>query len=164
LLDVGTGTGALAIALALRYPGARVTGCDISSEALALAARNASALGADVSFAVSDLLGGLGAGFDGIVANLPYIRTQDMGSIQPEVRLFEPRLALDGGPDGLEAVRQLVSDAPRCLKSGGVLALEASGRQPGRLVRMMQCYPGWREVRSGRDLAGRPRWVLAVRA
>jgi release factor glutamine methyltransferase len=163
LLDVGTGSGVLAVCLATRFPAATVVATDVTAESLAIAAANARLHNARVFFVRSDLLAALDARFDGIVANLPYIRGQDIPGIQPEVRLHDPLIALDGGVDGLALILRLVRDAPRFLASGGVLALEAAGRQPFRISRMLEKSGAWRDIRRGTDLAGRPRWVTAIR-
>jgi len=163
LLDVGTGSGVLAVSLALRYPGATVVATDVSSEALALASENARLHSVRVLFSKTDLLDGLDARFDGVVANLPYIPQKDIAKTQPEVRLHDPLVALDGGPDGLSLIRRLVADAPRCLAPGGVLALEAAGRQPWVIARLLERAGAWKEAERGCDLAGKPRWVTARR-
>jgi release factor glutamine methyltransferase len=110
---VGTGSGALAIVLARAVPGATVLASDLSADALALARDNAERLTAAVTFVEGDLAAPLaGSGpLDLVVANLPYVPTADIAGLAPEVRC-EPRLALDGGPDGLDLVRRLVAQAP----------------------------------------------------
>lgn len=161
LLDVGTGSGILAVCLALRYPGATVVASDVSTEALALAVGNARMHAAGILPVGSDLLEALDARFDGVVANLPYIPEKDIPKAQPEVRLHDPRIALDGGLDGMKLLRRLVADAPRCMAPGGILALEASGRQPWRITRLLEKAGTWKDIRKGCDLAGKPRWVTA---
>jgi release factor glutamine methyltransferase len=163
LLDVGTGSGILAVCLSLRFPEALVMATDLTSESLSLAAENARLHSAGVSFVRSDLIEAIGAGFDGMVANLPYIPEAEIPKTQPEVRFHDPRIALDGGRDGMLLIRRLVADAPRCLAGGGVLALEAAGRQPFQISKLMERSGAWRDIRRGADLAGKPRWVTAKR-
>ena len=128
--DIGTGSGCIAVSLALLVPGAKVYAVDSSKPALALAARNANAYAVwgRVTFMFGDLLSplgdeGLAGGLDLIVSNPPYIPSGDVPGLQPEV-LFEPMSALDGGPDGLDAVRRLITDAPNYLRPGGTLLVE----------------------------------------
>lgn len=126
ILDVATGSGAVALALADELPDATILASDISPDALEVAAENAAALGAAdrVSFVESDLLDGIDGVFDAISANLPYVVATEIEGLQPEVARYEPRLALDGGDDGLDLVRRLAASAPAHLKPGGMLALE----------------------------------------
>ncbi|MBJ7458666.1 MAG: peptide chain release factor N(5)-glutamine methyltransferase [Thermoleophilaceae bacterium] len=126
ILDVATGSGAVALALADELPDATITAADISADALAVARANADALGAAgrVTFFESDLLDEIEGVFDAIVANLPYVVADEIDGLQAEVARFEPRLALDGGPDGFELVRRLAVAAPAQLKPGGTIALE----------------------------------------
>lgn len=130
VVDVGTGTGCLACVLALRAPQARVVGRDVSPAALDLARANAQALGAAVEFELADLLAGIPpASVDLVVANPPYVTTAECGRLPRTVRNFEPRLALDGGEDGLRTISRLVSDAAHVLTSGGRLMMEIGDDQ-----------------------------------
>lgn len=122
--DIGTGTGCLAVTLALELPAARVLATDRSVEAAALARRNARRLGAGVGVAAGDLARHLRAAFDLVTANLPYVPSAEIPGLQPEVRDFEPALALDGGPRGTDFVLALVDGLPRLLAPGGVALLE----------------------------------------
>lgn len=126
ILDIATGSGAVALALADELPDATITAADISPGALEVASVNAGVIGASkrVTFILSDLLGAIDGVFDAITANLPYVVAADIDGLQPEVSVFEPRLALDGGEDGLDLVRRLAEGAPAHLKPGGMLALE----------------------------------------
>jgi release factor glutamine methyltransferase len=126
ILDVATGSGAVALALADELPDATITAADISPGALEVANLNARATGASgrVTFIHSNLLDSVEGVFDAISANLPYVVAGEIDGLQPEVSKFEPRLALDGGADGLELVRRLVASAPEHLKPGGMLGLE----------------------------------------
>jgi release factor glutamine methyltransferase len=178
ILDVGTGSGCLAVALAAKLPEAAVTAVDIAPEALDAAQRNAERHGvaARLTFIRSDLLAAwqpqtdrLGtrpltppppANFDLIVANLPYIDSDELRGL--EVARHEPWMALDGGPGGLVLVEQLLSQAPRCLAPGGRLLLEIGATQ-GRaaLALARAAFPG-AQVTLHQDLAGLDR-VVAVR-
>ncbi len=162
--DVGTGSGVLAITLAAELPRARVVAIDVSAAALTLAQRNATALGvADrIEFRAADVLAGLAEDlrFDAIVANLPYVRSAELAP-RPDPTSFEPRLALDGGSDGLAAYRKLLQGAPRHLKAEGVLALEAGPDTASELAGLTQEAFGPRaRVNVRRDLAGLQRVVV----
>ena len=116
IADVGTGSGAIAISIALEMPSAEVFATDISSEALEVAHMNARKLGAEVGFTKGNLLGTLQGKFDIIVSNPPYIQSQIIKSLEPEV-LREPRIALDGGPDGTKVIAPLLEEIQKKLKS-----------------------------------------------
>ncbi len=122
VVDVGTGSGCLAVSIAVRAPQATVVGVDLSRPALALARRNAARHRATCSLVAGDLLAGIRRA-DVVVANLPYIPTAAIPALQPEVRDWEPRTALDGGPDGLTLIRRLVADCGSRLRPR-LLALE----------------------------------------
>jgi release factor glutamine methyltransferase len=130
-IDVGTGCGAIAVALARHSPALRVVATDISFEALLLARQNCERheLGNRVSLLCADLLAGVGGPADCIVANLPYVCGDEFAGLQPEVRDFEPRLGLDGGPDGLEVIRRLSVEVRAHLREGGFAALEVGAGQ-----------------------------------
>jgi release factor glutamine methyltransferase len=126
-LDLCTGSGCVAITLARERPTARVVGTDISEGALAVARENALRLGAyNSAFASGDLFAAIGAAarFDLIVANPPYVPSDEIAGLAPEIRDHEPRAALDGGPEGLAMLRRVVAAAPGHLAKAGVLALE----------------------------------------
>ena len=125
MLDIGTGSGVIALTLALEIPSSEVHAVDISPDALALAAENAARheLAARVSFHQTDLLPPDETKFDLIVANLPYIPAGEIAALSPEVR-HDPLTALDGGPDGLDLIRRLIDTAPGRLTPGGALLLE----------------------------------------
>ncbi|NLP05311.1 peptide chain release factor N(5)-glutamine methyltransferase [Candidatus Fermentibacteria bacterium] len=163
LLDLGTGSGVMGVCLALQFPQATIVGSDVSKEALHLAASNSALHGTGNLFLVRcDLMSAFSCLFDGIVANLPYIPGVAMDDLQPEVR-FDPAVALDGGAGGMEVIERFVSSAHERVRPGGVLALEASGRQICRIVRLLEGSNEWDRIAHGRDLAGRARWVTAVR-
>ena len=158
ILDVATGSGAVALALADELPDATITAVDISDDALDVARANARTLGFDrrVSFARSDLLDSVDGAFDAIAANLPYVRSADIAGLQPEITRYEPVAALDGGEDGLELVRRLAAQAPAHLKPGGMLALEIGDDQAPATEAILR-GAGFADVETHQDLAGRDR-------
>jgi len=163
VLDVGTGSGAILVTLANYIRVLEGTGVDCSPEALERARCNAERLGvADrLRFVLGDLLEpvvGGGRVFDYVVANLPYIPSVDIEGLEPEVRDYEPRMALDGGFDGLALIRRLVAEVEQVLKPGGWLALEVMA---GQAPRVMDLLEGWPSVQVRHDLAGIERVVLA---
>lgn len=163
VVDVGTGSGAIALALASSRPDTAVFAVDASRDALAVARANAERLGLDVKFLEGDLLAPAlaHAPFDLIVANLPYVPTGDVAQLAPEVRA-EPLLALDGGPDGLDPIRRLVTDAPAALAPGGALVLELGIGQAAAVAGLARAA-GLEDVRARRDLGGIERVVSARR-
>lgn len=160
--DVGTGSGAIAIALALEARVAGVIALDISADALNVALANAAALGVTerISFRRSDLLLGLlGDRVDVIVSNPPYIATGEWDRLDPSVKDYEPRMALDGGEDGLDPTRRLALEARGALEPGGLLALEIDERRSAQTVQLVRSA-GFESVEAADDLTGRPRFVL----
>jgi release factor glutamine methyltransferase len=161
VLDVGTGSGAIACTIAAENDRARVTGVDISPDAVAIAAQNARRLGVAerCAFARGDLTEPVeGRRFDVLVANLPYVPTAQIPTA-PDPVGFEPRVALDGGADGLELYRRLLPAAPRLLDSGGLLLLEAAPPQmPALLALVRAAFPDGNPVCRD-DYGGRPRFV-----
>jgi release factor glutamine methyltransferase len=134
IVDVGTGSGCLAVCLAREFPGAQVVATDVSPAALAVAARNAQrhGVGDRVEFRHTSLLDGVSGPAALIVSNPPYIPSDDIAGLPPEVRVWEPRHALDGGPDGLAVVRDLLAAAPAVLAPGGWFIMEFGfGQQQG---------------------------------
>ncbi len=167
ILDVGTGSGVIAVSLALAFPAALVIGIDISPEALAVSRRNKELLGADNLFFVrSDLTTAFGEKsgiFDGIVANLPYIPSNEICDLEPEVRNGDPMIALDGGADGLELVSLLTAAVPELLKRDGILALELDPGQVSAISDDLENCSFWKDIKTFRDLAGHRRIVTARR-
>jgi release factor glutamine methyltransferase len=163
-VDVGTGCGAIAVVLARELPHLRVIGVDLSAAALALARRNCQRHGvADrVPLLRGDLLGGLRATANLIAANLPYIRTADFAELQPEVRDWEPRIALDGGEDGLAALRRLSVQLFDHLCAGGHAALEVGAGQAEEVAKLL-ADAGLSRVEVLPDYAGVPRVVTGRR-
>jgi release factor glutamine methyltransferase len=163
VVDVGTGSGAIALAIARDRSDAEVTATDVSEGALAVARANAERLGLAVTFRQSDLLTDLGteAPFDLMVANLPYVSTSDIETLAPEVR-SEPRLALDGGKDGLDVIRRLVRAAPALLGAGGSLLLEIGAGQSAVVASLCRAA-GLGAVKIRQDLAGIDRVIAAQR-
>jgi len=136
IVDVGTGCGAIALALATHLPSAQIIATDISPAALALARGNAESLGlaSRVRFLCGDLLAPLEQRVDIVVANLPYVRSAEWESLPVEIRCHEPREALDGGPDGLRVIERLLRQAPAYLCPGAALLLEIGYDQGPPLV------------------------------
>lgn len=163
-LDFGTGSGCLATSIAVNCPAARVAALDISPDALALARENAEANGVDnrIEFHCGDGLEALppNARFDLIVANPPYIPSGEIETLQPEVRDHDPRLALDGGPDGLAFFRRLARGAGACLPDGGTLMVEFGDGQAPTLVGLFHAS-GWRVESVEPDYSQRPRILIA---
>ncbi|MDH3713764.1 MAG: peptide chain release factor N(5)-glutamine methyltransferase [Gammaproteobacteria bacterium] len=156
VLDLGTGSGAIALALALKFPRLKITASDASTEALRVAERNRKMLGAsNVSVVHSDWFQALNDDYEIIVANPPYVPGDDPHLREGDVR-FEPRLALDGGDDGLECLRYIIRLAPRRLLHGGWLLLE-HGFDQGAAVRELLSAAGFSAVGTHRDLAGHER-------
>ena len=159
VLDLCTGTGALAIAIALQFPGAQVTAADISADALAVARQNIADTGARVTLRQGDLFAAAaGERFDIIVSNPPYITAEEMADLQPEV-CREPALALYGGLDGLDFYRRIAREAPDYLSPGGWLLLEIGSAQAEAVSALLAerfealaVYP---------DMQGLPRAVAA---
>jgi release factor glutamine methyltransferase len=156
VLDVGTGSGAIALAIANEREHARVTGIDNSPEAIEVARANAERLGLEVEFLIADLI--VGGPYDLIVSNPPYVRESEWQSLQPEISLYEPREALVAGPDGLDVIRDLVPAAADVLARGGRLAVEV-GQGQARAVEGLFERSGLTQVEAIRDLAGIPRVV-----
>lgn len=162
VLDIGTGSGALLLALLSELPNARGTATDISAAALEVARGNAERLGlaARCTFIECDIAAGVTGPFDLIVSNPPYIAHDDIATLEPEVRDYDPSLALDGGNDGLDAYRAIAHDARRLLASGGRLIVELGAGQESA-VRALFADIGMTVGSTRNDLAGIPRALSA---
>jgi len=161
LVDVGTGSGCIALALANELPQAEIHATDISPAALEIARANAARhqLGSRVQFHETDLLQGLEPkAFDFVISNPPYVGECEADLVQLEVRKFEPRQAVFAGPTGLEVIARLIPQARDALKPGGRLVMEISGTIADGVKRLLE---GWDEVRMTNDLQGIPRVVSA---
>jgi release factor glutamine methyltransferase len=164
-LDLGTGSGCLAIALAIKCPNAQIDAVDISPEALRVACENAArhAVAGQIRFFQSDAFTAVPTGplYDLVVSNPPYVPSGEIDSLQPEVRCFDPRLALDGGVDGLDFFRRLADDAPAFLRPGGRIMLEFGDRQGAPLMNLFaqRQWAGCIEL----DASGRDRIFIAGR-
>jgi release factor glutamine methyltransferase len=163
-VDLCTGSGAIALAMATEVPRARVFAVELSPEAAVWTTRNIEASGADVTLVVGDLADTLGE-LDGtvsvVVSNPPYIPV-GMVPRDPEVRLFDPQLALFGGADGLDVVRSLSQRALRLLVPGGTLVIE-HGEEQGEAIRALLAADGWRAPATFPDLTRRDRTTTALR-
>ncbi len=164
VLDVGVGSGAVALAVKAELPDAEVWGSDVSLDALAVATANAMRLGMDVSFIHSDLLASEEARVVArrarvLVANLPYLPDADADLLEPEAGA-DPAMALFGGPDGTALAARLVAQAWELLPTGALLALELDPRNVHRLAAKLA---GWQGVTVHPDLVARPRYLLAHR-
>ncbi len=164
ILDLGTGSGAVALALAGIFPAATVTAVDLSEAALALARENATAAGLDgrVGFLRSDWFSALppGGRFELIVANPPYLSQEELRAAQPEVKDFEPATALSAGVNSAAALELIIAGAPAHLAPGGMLACETGIAQHAHLLKLA-AGAGLVRAESLRDLTGRNRYVLA---
>jgi len=168
ILDLGTGSGAIALSLAREWPQAIVTATDASPAALAAARGNAEALGlaGRVSFREGHWFEAVGGDdrFEVVASNPPYIATGEAGELPADVREHEPHAALFAGESGLEALREIVEEAPRHLVAGGLLALELAEMRAREVAGWLEGAHDWSELDLRDDLAGRPRILLARRA
>lgn len=165
IADIGTGSGCLAVTLALELPSAQVTATDISADALTIARGNAAAhqVGGRVSFVETSYLTGIAGAFDVIVSNPPYVRDIDAPTLAPEVRDHEPREALFGGDDGLRDIRAIVQSATTALKPGGVLVMEIGMGQAKAVTGVLTAAGLGAELTLRHDLQGIPRVAVAQR-
>ncbi len=160
VLDLGTGTGCLLLSVLEAWPGAFGLGVDLSPSACALAARNAARAGlaARCAFAAGDWAACVSGFFDLVLSNPPYIESVALARLMPEVRRFEPRRALDGGPDGLEAYRLILPDLAGLLTNDGAAVLEVGAGQDGAVRRLAEAS-GLRHAGTRHDLGGVARAV-----
>jgi release factor glutamine methyltransferase len=161
VVDVGTGSGVIALSLAAKFPESKIHAADISDEALALARENAERLGLGkrVQFTRGDLLEKFTERFDVIVANLPYIAMQDRQSLSREV-LHDPEVALFGGDRGDELLRRLIEQAPQHLQPNGLLALEIGIDQSEPLLELLS-EKKYHDIEGKKDYSGIPRFLFA---
>jgi release factor glutamine methyltransferase len=161
LVDVGTGSGILAITLALERPGLEVSAVDLSEDALALARENAERFRVSdrIAFRRTDLLDQLVGPFDWIVANLPYIPTGELNTLQREVK-FDPMCALDGGKDGLTIIKRLIESVPGKIVSNGLIALEL-GQGQAEEVSGFMADQNYRDISVKKDYQGVERLLIA---
>jgi release factor glutamine methyltransferase len=165
-LDVGTGSGCVALALAAEDPFVRVVATDVDPGALAVARRNAARLGLArrVEFVLSDLFADVAErSFDVVVSNPPYIPAAEYEALEPNVRDYEPRLALHGGDDGLDICRRLIPGAALLLRGGGTLALEVGAGQAREVSALVEAAGAYEPPGQRDDLSGIPRVVFARR-
>ena len=155
VLDIGTGSGAVALAIAVEKPSAQVTATDIDPQCIALCRRNARRLGIDLRLRVADCFDGLEQSFNVIVSNPPYVAADDRHLQQGDLR-FEPRMALVSGLDGLAFLARLIAEAPRHLHVGGWLAVEHGATQ-GAAVRRIFHQHGFDHISTHQDIEHRPR-------
>ena len=167
VLDICTGCGNIAIAIASEIGSAKVIGIDISTEAVELAAANAiknsvddrtTFLNGDICFPVQ------GMRFDLIIANPPYIPTGMIKTLQPEISLFEPATALDGGADGMDLIKRIIHESPGILKQNGYLLCEMAEWMTADLEQFISRENNWTDFRVGNDLSGRPRFISIRKA
>lgn len=164
ILDIGSGSGCIAVALAKRLQDAKLTAIDISTTALELAKRNADRNGVIIEFLHGSLLDPVkGRCFDLIVSNPPYIPSCDIERLEPEVRDWDPRCALDGGKDGLDIYRILIPSALRFLNPGGWLLVEVGVGQAREVAELFYAVEGYYDVIAAHDPAGIERVVGARR-
>jgi release factor glutamine methyltransferase len=162
--DIGTGTGCIALSLALEGAFEQITGIDLSLRALSLARENRHDSGARVTLVQGDLSESLQAGsLDALVSNPPYLTTAEYGALDPSVLAWEPELALSGGADGLEVIGRLLVDGRRVLRPGAWLALEVDESRAGACAARAG-VSGYTDVAIHTDLFGRERYLLARRS
>jgi release factor glutamine methyltransferase len=166
---LGTGSGAIALGLADVFPAATIHGVDYSAAALAIAQQNAQKLGfaQRIQFYQGswwEPLNALKGQLSGMVANPPYIPSSLVQQLQPEVRRHEPLLALDGGPDGLNYIRQLIETSSAYLRPGGVWLIEMMAGQADTVTQMLQQQGSYCQIQIVSDLAGIDRFALAYRS
>ena len=166
-VDLGTGSGAIALGLADVFPEATIHAVDLSEEALKIAQENANSVNFNhIQFYQGSWwspLGSLQGQITGMISNPPYIPSSQIAQLQPEVANHEPRLALDGGDDGLNDIRHLIKTAPEYLVSGGIWLIELMVGQADIVVALLKQQGEYKDIKVFRDLAGIERFVLAYR-
>jgi release factor glutamine methyltransferase len=169
ILDVGTGCGALAVSLACEMEYAKIWATDISDRALELARLNAEkhGVGDRIAFLKGDLLkplANLGLGFDLVLSNPPYVASEEYEALPPEVRDYEPRLALDGGRGGMRYVERMIRETPDYLIPGGWLLMEMAPHQTEESLRLAEQTGAYGEARRKKDYSQRFRMVAAQKS
>jgi len=159
IIDVGTGSGCIAVTLALELPGTQVFGTDLSFQALRVARQNAMSLGAPVRFACMDVLDAIRTKCDFVVSNPPYVRRDDIHRLQREVREHEPQVALFSPEDELAIYRRLVLNSAEILRPGGYIILEVGIGMDERVLGLFG--KNWEKLPTKTDLQGIPRTVIA---
>lgn len=162
VLDLGTGSGAIAVSIAQERPRCEVHATDVSEAALHVASRNAAEAGVEVEFHLSDMASGLetlSGSVDLLISNPPYVRSEELETLAPEVRDHDPFLALDGGLDGLDFYRRILEETPPLLKAGAEVVLEVGEGQAEDVLRLGE-HAGFEPVGVREDLAGTPRAVI----
>lgn len=161
ILDLGTGTGAIVLALLAELPGASATAVDVDALAVATARANAARHGLDgrLTALVSDWFSAVHGQFDAVVSNPPYIRDGEIAGLDPEVRLHDPHLALAGGPDGLDAYRRIAADAAAFLRPDGFVAVEIGHDQLNDVTNVFEAA-GFHRLVAAQDLGGRDRALI----
>lgn len=164
-LDVGVGSGAIALSIAHEAPNVTVVATDTSAAALELAGENAGRLGLSVELRSGELWAAVASDeqFDIVVSNPPYIADHERAALQPEVRDWEPAAALFGGDDGLQVMRALIARAPAHMRSGALLALEIGMTQAAAVRGLIEQTTSFESIRVVRDLSGRERIITALR-
>lgn len=167
MLDLGTGSGIIAITVSLNFPELQICATDISDDALNVARKNAMLHGVQsrIEFVKSDLFSGLypGEKFDLIVTNPPYIPSGIIPLLDPEVRDYEPRVAIDGGPDGLDVIRRIARDSPRYLEKGGFLVMEIGEGQGPSVLEILK-GSNYIDCMIFKDLSGIERCIVSRKA
>ena len=164
VVDVGTGSGCIALSLALEGGFTEVVGIDRSADALALAGENRGLVGARVELVQGDLCAPLRAGtFDALISNPPYLTAAEYAGLDPSVRDWEPAIALESGEDGLDATLRLLDQGRDVLREGGWVALEVDCARAGSAAHLASAF-GWEDVGIHLDLFGRERYLLARRS
>jgi len=164
IIDIGTGSGAIAVSLAKYLPNVKVIGIDPSLDAVKIAKRNAEYHSVEdrCQFTLGNMLEPLKEKVDIIISNPPYIPSADIKNLQPEVRDWEPRNALDGGPDGLNYIRLLISESPSHLKQNGSLLVEFGVDQADKIKQLVKERENYQEIEIVKDYSGKPRIFRAT--
>ncbi|MFA6431664.1 MAG: peptide chain release factor N(5)-glutamine methyltransferase [Candidatus Margulisiibacteriota bacterium] len=164
ILDIGTGSGVIAVSLAKKLPNAQILAVDSSKEALAVAKKNAEKHGTtkQIKFILGDLFPSSQNKYDLIISNPPYIPTADIEKLDPNVRDWEPRMALDGGKDGLDIIRKILRGAPKYLKQDGQLMFEFGFGQADEILKLAKKEKCYQNIQIINDYANVPRIFSAV--